>query len=47
MEIREEGRITVPLDRRSHTPILREAALADDNPRVPWLKNHQLKFAYN
>ena len=38
VEIREEGRITVPLDRRSHTPILREAALADDNPRPPGSK---------
>ena len=47
VEIREDGRITVTLDRRSHNPILREANLAHDQPRIPWLKNHQLEFAYN
>jgi hypothetical protein len=46
VEIEARGRIVVYFDRRSHNPILREAQLDKDNPRIPWLANHQLKFVY-
>lgn len=39
-------RIVVTLDRRSHNPILREAELDKECPKIPWLKNHTLEFAY-
>lgn len=39
-------RIVVHFDRRSHNPILREAALDRVCPPIPWLGNRQLIFAY-
>jgi hypothetical protein len=42
----EEGRVVVRFDRRSHNPILREAAL-DRQPRpIPWLGNRLISFVY-
>jgi hypothetical protein len=43
----EEERIVVRLDRRSHNPILREAALDRDVPQIPWLGNRRLCFSYS
>lgn len=38
--------LRVTFDRRSHNPILREAALDQDQPTVPWLKRHRIEFDY-
>ena len=38
--------IVVHLDRRSHNPILREAALDHQCPPVPWLNNLPITFTY-
>jgi len=46
VEIEEGRRIVVYFDRRSHNPILREAQLDKDCPRIPWLANHRLEFVY-
>ena len=46
VEIATEGRIIVSFDRRSHNPILREAALDQAPEQIPWLANHSLQFAY-
>jgi hypothetical protein len=43
----QEGRVVVRLDRRSHNPILREAALDKDAAPVPWLHNHRVQFVYS
>jgi hypothetical protein len=40
-------RIIVQFDRRSHNPILREAALDRACPPIPWLGNRQLVFTYH
>jgi hypothetical protein len=39
--------IVVHFDRRSHNPILREAALDRACPPIPWLANRQLAFTYS
>lgn len=41
-----DGRVVVTLDRRSHNPILREAALDADAPPVPWLGGRTIQFVY-
>jgi hypothetical protein len=46
VEIVEGRRIVVYFDRRSHNPILREAELDQDCPKIPWLGNRRLKFVY-
>lgn len=46
VEIEEGRRIVVYFDRRSHNPILREAELDKDGPKIPWLANHRLEFVY-
>ncbi len=38
--------LQVTFDRRSHNPILREAALDEQCPPVPWLDNYRIKFLY-
>ena len=45
VEVQSE-RIVVHFDKRAHNPILREAALDQNCPPVPWLKNLPLVFAY-
>ena len=45
VEVREAG-LSVTLDRRSHNPILREAALDRDAPAIPWLGDRFISFAY-
>jgi hypothetical protein len=39
-------RLLVTFDRRCHNPILREAALDKDSPRIPWLNGYRIEFAY-
>ncbi len=46
IEVRPNRRLLVTFDRRSHNPILREAALARDCPPIPWLRNYRLDFDY-
>jgi len=41
-----EDRVVVQLDRRSHNPILREAALDRDGPPIPWLGNRPVQFTF-
>jgi hypothetical protein len=42
----EEGRVVVRFDRRSHNPVLREAALDRDALPIPWLQNRLITFVY-
>jgi hypothetical protein len=42
-----QDRIVVRLDRRSHNPILREAALDQGNESIPWLGNRSVRFEYS
>jgi hypothetical protein len=42
----EEGRVVVRLDRRSHNPVLREAALDREHLPVPWLGDRYISFVY-
>jgi hypothetical protein len=42
----EGGRLLVHFDKRSHNPLLREAALDRDSPPIPWLRNLPISFAY-
>lgn len=46
VEIEAGRRIVVYFDRRSHNPILREAQLDKDGPKIPWLRHHRLEFVY-
>jgi len=46
VEMEASRRIVVYLDRRSHNPILREAQLDKESPKIPWLANHRLEFVY-
>ena len=39
-------RLTVAFDRRSHNPILREAALDHDSLPIPWLGQRKVEFTY-
>ena len=43
----EEDRIVVRFDRRSHNPLLREAALDREPVIVPWLGNQTISFVYS
>jgi hypothetical protein len=42
----ERDRIVVRFDKRSHNPILREAALDQSNQKIPWLQNLPVIFQY-
>jgi hypothetical protein len=42
----EQDRIVVRFDKRSHNPILREAALDHLNQKIPWLQNLPVVFKY-
>jgi hypothetical protein len=42
----EEGRVVVRFDRRSHNPVLREAALDRDALPAPWLQDRPVAFDY-
>jgi hypothetical protein len=42
----QADRVVVRLDRRSHNPVLREAALDRDSAPVPWLGNRPIQFTF-
>jgi len=42
----EQERLVVRFDKRSHNPILREAALDQPHQKIPWLRNLPLVFQY-
>ncbi len=46
IEVAPNRRLIITFDRRSHNPILREAALDKDSPPIPWLKNYRVEFNY-
>jgi hypothetical protein len=46
IEVVSARRLRVRFERRSHNPILREAALDKDCPPIPWLKNFRIEFQY-
>jgi hypothetical protein len=46
LRLTAEG-VTVHFDRRAHNPILREAALDQLCPPIPWLGNRRLAFTFN
>lgn len=46
IEVAPNRKLLVTFDRRSHNPILREAALDHDCPRIPWLNNYHIEFGY-
>jgi hypothetical protein len=45
VEVQAE-RLVVHFDKRSHNPLLREAALDRDSPVVPWPRNLPITFVY-
>jgi hypothetical protein len=42
----QADRVVVRLDRRSHNPVLREAALDRDRTPIPWLGNRPVQFTF-
>jgi hypothetical protein len=46
IEVEPDRRLVVTFDRRSHNPILREAALDRDSRAIPWLRDFRLAFDY-
>lgn len=42
----DDARLVDHFDKRSHNPILREAALDNDCPPIPWLGNRPIAFEY-
>jgi hypothetical protein len=46
IEVAPKGKLRVTFDRRSHNPILREAALDRDCPTIPWLSGYRIEFHY-
>jgi len=42
-----DDKIIVQFDKRSHNPILREAALDREPVRIPWLGNRRLEFVFS
>ena len=40
-------RLIVIFDRRSHNPILREAALGNGSPPIAWLGHRKIEFTYH
>jgi hypothetical protein len=45
VQIQEDG-ITVSFERRSHNPILRDAALDREPIPIPWLEQRSLAFTF-
>jgi hypothetical protein len=43
----QSDRVVVHLDRRSHNPILREAALDREAPAIPWWQGRHIYFVYS
>ena len=46
IEVVADRTLRVTFDRRSHNPILREAALDRDCPPIPWLDGYRVAFHY-
>jgi hypothetical protein len=46
VEVRPNRTLCVTFDRRSHNPILREAALDKDRRRIAWLNGYRIEFDY-
>ena len=46
IEVGSNRRLLITFDRRSHNPILREAAVDRNCPAIPWLKNYRIEFNY-
>jgi hypothetical protein len=46
IEVAPNRELRITFDRRSHNPILCEAALDRDCPAIPWLHNYRVKFEY-
>jgi hypothetical protein len=46
VEVTPNRCLRITFDRRSHNPILREAALDKDSRTVAWLKRHRIEFDY-
>jgi hypothetical protein len=46
IEVARDRTLRVRFDRRSHNPILREAALDRDCPTIPWLSGYRIEFHY-
>ena len=46
IEVAADHTLRVRFDRRSHNPILREAALDGDCPPIPWLHGYRVEFHY-
>jgi hypothetical protein len=46
IEVGSNRTLHVTFDRRSHNPIMREAALCADSPRVAWLRRHKIEFHF-
>lgn len=46
IEVAPDHTLRVTFDRRSHNPILREAALDRDHPTIPWLSGYHVEFRY-
>jgi hypothetical protein len=46
IEVATDRTLRVRFDRRSHNPILREAALDRDCPTIPWLSGYRIEFHY-
>ena len=46
IEVAGDRTLRVTFDRRSHNPILREAALDRDCPPIPWLSGYRIVFHY-
>lgn len=46
VEVLPSRRLLVTFDRRSHNPILREAALDRDSRTIAWLKRYRIEFDY-
>jgi hypothetical protein len=46
VEVRPNRQLRVTFDRRCHNPILREAALDQNCPPIPWLRGYRVEFAF-
>ena len=46
VEVTPNRTLRVTFDRRSHNPILREAALDKDSRTIAWLKRYRIEFDY-
>ena len=46
IEVGPNRRLRVTFDRRSHNPILREAALDKNSRTIAWLKRYRIEFDF-